>query len=120
MRKGSLTINGGELSTNSSTPNSADYIPNALNDSIETVGAVIHVDATLSGSQVKSSITITNGTFISKNFHIICFTGKDNGGDNNKYVVSISGGTFNAPEGYATVITKGSILGVWPEGTIKK
>ena len=119
IKKGPLEINGGEFSTDSTIFREPGDIPASLDDSVEQVGAIIHVDAKC-GKQVKCNITIKNGTFISKNFHAICFTGQGSESGNNKYVLTISGGTFSLPEGYATVVTKKSISGIWPEGTLQK
>lgn len=116
-KKGSLEINGGEFSTNSNSLRNRGDIPEVLEDSVDQVGAVIHVDATCS-KQVKCYITIKGGTFVSKNFHTICFTGQERDDANNKYVLTISGGTFSLPDGYETIVTKKSILCAWPEGTL--
>lgn len=110
IKKGPLEINGGEFSTDSTIVRNRGDIPEFLQDSVEQVGAVIHVDATLRGSkQTKINITINGGTFVSKNFHVMCFTGQDNESTNNKPSVIIKGGTFVSPDGYETIAYKSSI-----------
>lgn len=110
MKNGPLEINGGEFSTDSTIVRNRGDIPEFLQDSVEQVGAVIHVDATLRGSkQTKINITINGGTFVSKNFHVMCFTGQDNESTNNKPSVIIKGGTFVSPDGYETIAYKSSI-----------
>ena len=111
MRKGTLEINGGELSTNSNISKSKGYMPTSNGDNFEQVGAVIHVDATSGSSkQIKINITINGGNFVSKNFHIMCFTGQDQDYLNNKPVLTIKGGIFISPEDYETIVYRHSVL----------
>ena len=51
MRKGTLEINGGTLSTISNISRERGVVPNASGDYFEKLGAVIHVDATMRGSK---------------------------------------------------------------------
>ena len=114
MRNGKLEINGGDLSTNLTDVKSKGYLPKASIDSLERVGAVIHVDAKVktSADAIPSYINITGGNFISKNFHVICITGGINSSEINSVInLTVTGGIFTGKEGYETIISLNKVMG---------
>lgn len=110
MKKGTLEINGGAISTQSTASKNSGYVPAASVETYERVGAAIHIDAMDKKTGNKAYITITGGNLSSKNFHTICITGDINGGTNNGVSLDIKGGTFISKEGYQTVLSSNSVI----------
>ena len=113
MRKGTLEINGGELSTNSNISKSRGYMTAESKEGFEQVGAVIHVDAVAGSSIEEGYITINDGILTSLNFHAICITGTKQERGNHKIFVAINGGKIVSKSGYEAVVRHSNVYGLF-------
>lgn len=103
MKKGTILISGGEFYT--SGEKTTDF-PGPSVDTIETCGAVLHVDL-LKGTSGNANINISGGKFTSDHYSPICITGSTTIRNNYSATLKVSNAELNCPEGVPQIIYRG-------------
>lgn len=114
FKKGTLTIEGGEISATSEKVVSKGYLPKSvLNSDFELVGAAIHIDAQAENDQKRdvATVNINGGKILSSNFHAICITAHSTKKYNHRIDISISGGEIVSKLGYENIVQHSNVIG---------
>ena len=107
LKRGTLYINGGQISATSETTVAKGYLPKSKPaDDFELVGAAIHIDCESKNSSGKSiaELTIKGGKIQSSNFHTICITAHKDKRYNHGINISIDGAEIVSASGYENIV----------------
>ena len=114
FKKGTLTIEGGEISATSEKVVSEGYLPKSvLNSDFELVGAAIHIDAQAENPQKreKATLNIYGGTIKSSTYHAICITGTNLKQSNHSVSILFEGGELVSKEEYESILRHSNVFG---------
>lgn len=103
MKQGDLDISGGEFCTSSTS--TTDF-PDPSYDTIDSCGAVLHVDI-LKTESGNANIKISGGKLTSANYSAICITGNSTTAKNFKTTLEVSGCEIYCPEGHSDIVYRG-------------